>query len=660
MDLSVFNLLMSTTPNLSGSDTPFSGSAEINTTAESVQVQENLRTGEAFLKVLEQVRAGKTEKSAESFFNTMSARADASSALKEFKTNEKANESVKVVKLHIKRTRASEKLQKAEENAPIATEPTQNRQKIPGKENIAATEPVRSDSDAPFVVFTDTDQPVTVMPEESVCHNEDKQNDLFASEELTTADILINAALQTQPANPQTPQTQSFDGQDLSATVSQQTDQPVVLNEKMPVCTDRIASEMPQETHTRPQTPQTAETKQKISFSPQDKKSFIVPDFSATKTTDPIPAAFSENNRNAFSFKDVSTKDSTPVPVAPEPVPVRKSDLPKIPLNSTRPAKQETAEPLFFADQTDYDLPAPQKEARRQADQLAAKLPADAKIVISVQTNKAAAESVFAPRPVHEKPMTEKRTSISHETESPLFPAEEEPLVQKEKPLHLVQTKPVSDNPDRSTAQQQPLKTPAESFTVIPVEQKNLLHSQPMTETTTSVQNANAPTTHNAPGFVQIGQPLKGKAVSGSATVAKHTALNELSDQIKINIKKALKAGLDKIDVVLKHKDLGTIKVHLEIDKDGNMKAVLSAARTETLDMLRADLSGLKQSLADSGFNMNDEAFSFNYRGERYDGKDKEHKQHRRFDTEPNEAEEIRLRPAATDYSGLYALNIKV
>ena len=89
MDLSVFNLLMSTTPTVSGTETPFSGAAETNAAAQAVQMQQSMKTGEAFLKVLEQVRAGKTEKSAETFFNTISAHADASSSFKNFKTNEK-------------------------------------------------------------------------------------------------------------------------------------------------------------------------------------------------------------------------------------------------------------------------------------------------------------------------------------------------------------------------------------------------------------------------------------------------------------------------------------------------------------------------------------------------------------------------------------------
>lgn len=93
------------------------------------------------------------------------------------------------------------------------------------------------------------------------------------------------------------------------------------------------------------------------------------------------------------------------------------------------------------------------------------------------------------------------------------------------------------------------------------------------------------------------------------------------------------------------------------------MKAVLSTARTETLDLLRADLQGLKQALTDSGFNMNDEAFSFNYRGERYDDGGREQNERRHNGGTPsNEEEEIQSRPvpSAADYSGRYALNIRV
>ena len=314
-------------------------------------------------------------------------------------------------------------------------------------------------------------------------------------------------------------------------------------------------------------------------------------------------------------------------------------------------------------------ISAPQKESRRQAADLAAKLPADVKIAVTVETDKATIASLAPVRSINEKHVTGKRENTNSALETPLFANEDISSAQTEKPLHFEQVKSVSKNTDQPVTEKQPVQNFTNGLAALPVEQKSFAQTSTLTETATSVQNTTPPTTQNAPGFIQIGQELKGKAVSGSAVVTKHVPLNELADQIKVNIKKALKAGLDKIDVVVKHKDLGTIKehkdlgtikVHLEIDKEGNMKAVLSSARSETLDLLRMDLSGLKQSLADSGFNMNDDSFSFNYRGERYEEKD-EHRQHHHTETGIDEEEENVSEIASVSHgSGLYALNIRV
>ena len=94
------------------------------------------------------------------------------------------------------------------------------------------------------------------------------------------------------------------------------------------------------------------------------------------------------------------------------------------------------------------------------------------------------------------------------------------------------------------------------------------------------------------------------------------------------------------------------------------MKAVLNTARAETLDLLKADLTALKQALADSGFDLNEESFAFNYRGERYDDGQK-HRQHGRNafaaeDAEDDLSQDIVPVAGTLNISGRYALNIRV
>ncbi len=660
MDLSVFNLLMSTTPNVSNAETSFSNTLETNGVASSVQAQENLRTGEAFLKVLEQVRNGKTERSAETFFNTMSARADASSSLKDFKTEGKSHEDVKVVKLHIKRTRASEKLQKAQENPSTTTEQSENRQKIPAQENIAAKEQTQFNPEQQVVDQPDTDQPVIFTPKGSEEFVETPQNNTVSADEQTAADILINAALQTQTVYTQTQQAPVSDKQDTTVFQTKQTTQPVETQQESPVLDNVLKTETPEIIQTQPQAQNSVPVKQDVSPIQPSEKTFTVEQPVLKETNEMIRTDLSEQTNDFVSFKEAPVKETGFTTVISEKTVRPEQKHPETPLKLSNPIEQLTANTEFVADTVQDFASAPQKESRRQAADLAAKLTANVKIAVTVETNKATIAGLAPVRSSNEKHVTEKGENANSALETPLFANEDISSAQTEQPLHFDQVKSVSKKTDQPVTEKQPAQNLTNGLAALPVEQKGFAQTSSLTEATTSVQNTTAPTTQNAPGFIHIGQELKGKAVSGSTVVTKHVPLNELADQIKVNIKKALKAGLDKIDVVVKHKDLGTIKVHLEIDKEGNMKAVLSSARSETLDLLRMDLSGLKQSLADSGFNMNDDSFSFNYRGERYEEKD-EHRQHHHTETGIDEEEENVSEIASVSHgSGLYALNIRV
>ena len=194
----------------------------------------------------------------------------------------------------------------------------------------------------------------------------------------------------------------------------------------------------------------------------------------------------------------------------------------------------------------------------------------------------------------------------------------------------------------------------------MPVQSKSLPAASATPQAEGQIAEVGSPSVSQTPvAALSVGHELRGKAVSGNIPVQKNIPVNELADQIKVNIKKALKDGLDKIDIVLKPKELGTIKIHLEIGKDGSMKAVLSTARAETLDLLQSDLTALKQALADSGFDLNDQSFSFNYRGERYNDEHKQPHSQNRFVTEESEDEGVES-AGTLSISGRYALNIRV
>ncbi|HBO58841.1 MAG TPA: hypothetical protein DD624_02900, partial [Alphaproteobacteria bacterium] len=128
MDVSVFNYLISTTD----SDNPF-GVAP----APSSAPKNDISTGEAFLNVLNQVRNGKTEKSSEAVFSTLTSRAETSANAKKIGTSDNASQNVRVIKVHLKRTRSSSTLAKAESKP---AEQQQTGQKIPTMDAAQKTE----------------------------------------------------------------------------------------------------------------------------------------------------------------------------------------------------------------------------------------------------------------------------------------------------------------------------------------------------------------------------------------------------------------------------------------------------------------------------------------------------------------------------------------
>jgi hypothetical protein len=88
------------------------------------------------------------------------------------------------------------------------------------------------------------------------------------------------------------------------------------------------------------------------------------------------------------------------------------------------------------------------------------------------------------------------------------------------------------------------------------------------------------------------------------------------SEQVAINLKQALTTGSDEIQIQLKPASLGTIDVKLNVNHDGRLTAVISADRSDTLNLLKQDASQLQQSLRDAGFNADSGSLSFNLRND--------------------------------------------
>jgi flagellar hook-length control protein FliK len=89
-----------------------------------------------------------------------------------------------------------------------------------------------------------------------------------------------------------------------------------------------------------------------------------------------------------------------------------------------------------------------------------------------------------------------------------------------------------------------------------------------------------------------------------------------IAEQVAINVKQAIAIGTDQIQIQLKPASLGAIDVKLNVGHDGRVTAVISTDRSDTLNLLKQDSSGLQQALRNAGLQADNGSLSFNLRSD--------------------------------------------
>lgn len=87
-----------------------------------------------------------------------------------------------------------------------------------------------------------------------------------------------------------------------------------------------------------------------------------------------------------------------------------------------------------------------------------------------------------------------------------------------------------------------------------------------------------------------------------------------VTEQVAVNIQRAVGKGQDQINIHLRPKELGRIDVKIDMSHDGKMTAVITADKQHTLDLLKQDSRSLMQSLSDAGLQTDQGSLSFNLR----------------------------------------------
>lgn len=640
MDVSVFNTLISTTD----SDNPFG-----ITPAPAPAPKNTVSTGEAFLNVLNQVRNGKTEKSSEAVFSTLTSRAETSANAKKIGTSDNASQNVRVIKVHLKRTRSSSTLAKAE--AQPAEKP-QEKQSLPSMETAQKTEQAQAATETPVQTNTVKQSDFEQKTVEKIT---EQPADLPT--DATAADILLFAALPVEKPV-ETEQAESF------APVK--ADDAAPVEQSAPEQTaDVLPSQVPEQTESAPlQTERAPEQikQQPVQFA--EKQETPVPVQTAEKpVANPvIKRETAQNEPERQAEVPPEQIETVPVEAAENTVKAQpvKTEIKAVKAETKtmriQPLQTETAE---IADAPAEAAPEHFERAQKQAEKLAKELPADTKIALTVETQTAqpavALKTASALPAEHKEARAPAKAQAETEQAESFAPLTAESSAPQKAPA--TQPTPRAVPAQQQEQQQQirqndafqPLFAPVQSA----AQNVEAAETAPVSAAVSAVSNTAAaqPAVFTAPN------ELKGKAVSAPVVSQKQTPVNDLVDQIKVKITKAFKDGTDKIEIILRPKELGTIRVRLETDKDGKTTVHLTASRAETIDMLQRDVSALKQALNDAGLNTSDQAFTFNYRGEEQQNSSHEQKTASFLHNEAQAESETQDSPE--DF-GNHALNIRV
>ena len=89
-----------------------------------------------------------------------------------------------------------------------------------------------------------------------------------------------------------------------------------------------------------------------------------------------------------------------------------------------------------------------------------------------------------------------------------------------------------------------------------------------------------------------------------------------VAEQVTVQILTAARAGFERISVELRPANLGRVDVELTIAADGRVQAVVTADKTETLELLQRDAKGLEKALQDAGLEADANSLQYSLRGE--------------------------------------------
>jgi flagellar hook-length control protein FliK len=83
------------------------------------------------------------------------------------------------------------------------------------------------------------------------------------------------------------------------------------------------------------------------------------------------------------------------------------------------------------------------------------------------------------------------------------------------------------------------------------------------------------------------------------------------SAQVALQITRSIPQGIDRFSLQLQPADLGVVEIQLDIERNGQVSATITAERPETLELLQRDGRILERSLSDNGLKLSNDGLNF-------------------------------------------------
>tara|TARA_B100000212_G_scaffold232118_1_gene176445 strand:+ start:338 stop:2674 length:2337 start_codon:yes stop_codon:yes gene_type:complete len=121
-------------------------------------------------------------------------------------------------------------------------------------------------------------------------------------------------------------------------------------------------------------------------------------------------------------------------------------------------------------------------------------------------------------------------------------------------------------------------------------------------------------------GQFSLSQNGNTTSTNSSAPTVQKPIPQPTTNQVFVQLTKAVQNGQNKITVQLRPEELGRVEVKLDIGGDGRVKAMVMADKPETLDLLQKDSRVLERALQEAGLKTDNNSLSFNLQGKEGNG----------------------------------------